>query len=740
MECTVCERRCDISADKYGYCGMYRLQDGRVVPRFENQVSSISIGRIEDVPMVHYYPGSLTLLSGTVGCNFDCKYCSNSKIARGSFENIFRYQITPQELVLKAKASGCQNIAFNANEPAVSFDYFLEVAAEARAQGLRVGCASNGYFTETAIHKLAQCIDFINISLKSASDKYYQEMCQVSSVDPVIRNIRYLVQKGVHVEITTPVVPQMKIDEAVSMAKTIGAISRDIPWHLFWLLPEYKMEECQFTSVEFLVDIRKAASKYLDYVFIGNLVASDWLNTHCPQCNTSLIQRVNASGCGSQLSGYRIKDGKCPTCGFVTPIVGDLSLQFQEGDKVVSCNFEDTLTSDNQRIGLLDAHGYQKIFNFKTGNKIEVESPLINEVSRLIHRRPYPGDEKPESDIWVTEMALDMLKIYPADLVLLNYAQAWFTSINEPALQEQAFKNTFAAVDSFISSSGFTPIILGLGGLEDITHTLELESLFGPQTGFIASGGNIAFISCKDLSDISPTGLKELQKHSRIFTKSEYLATIKNGYSAEFADRVGDYIAIANPGVVFKGLSPMHRNSTLTSSLDKEIPIYTPLPTPKSIDKVIEVAHQAVQQGQKVAIIMVEGSGFKNFPYPAKKCLNSDGEFVYQMHDQYFTLGTGTPYISSSVQFPFSKSYFLNDYRAYPFSGRFHGTMENTPVQRFKDYKTLTTGNRNIATHLFLESDISIECCACYLHNFGTMTVFHEKAFELDKKCIGGAK
>ncbi|MDD2472000.1 MAG: hypothetical protein PHT28_03680, partial [Dehalococcoidales bacterium] len=103
MNCNICELRCCLNGDSFGRCGMYQVLDEKITPRYNNQLSSVSVGRVEDVPLLHYYPGALTLLIGTVSCNFDCYYCENSRIARQAGDKIFRYSLTPQEVINKAK-------------------------------------------------------------------------------------------------------------------------------------------------------------------------------------------------------------------------------------------------------------------------------------------------------------------------------------------------------------------------------------------------------------------------------------------------------------------------------------------------------------------------------------------------------------------------------------------------------------------------------------------------------------
>ena len=180
------------------------------------------------------------------------------------------------------------------------------------------------------------------------------------------------------------------------------------------------MAEGEHISVERLTAIRERARTYLNYAFIGNMVGSEWLNTHCPECNTPLIKRIDALGCSSQLIDYRLVDGKCPECGADIPVVGTYSLSFTDAD-VTSCPVSPVSGLGEELYGLL-VHGHQKFIDMRTGDTTKAQSSIISQISEIVGHAPYPGDEKPESDTWVTDMALKLSKIYQPDLVVLDRA------------------------------------------------------------------------------------------------------------------------------------------------------------------------------------------------------------------------------------------------------------------------------------------------------------------------------
>ncbi|MBN1486236.1 MAG: radical SAM protein, partial [Anaerolineae bacterium] len=132
MICPFCERRCELGPETLGFCRMYHFVDDQVVERYPHRYSSLGISHIEAIPFYHFQPGSRTMILGTAGCNFDCKYCSNAYVARSEPEPLLYFELTPERVIALANQEGCHNIAFAINEPTVSYPSLRELAYKAK--------------------------------------------------------------------------------------------------------------------------------------------------------------------------------------------------------------------------------------------------------------------------------------------------------------------------------------------------------------------------------------------------------------------------------------------------------------------------------------------------------------------------------------------------------------------------------------------------------------------------------
>lgn len=331
MVCNYCERRCELGEGQTGVCQMYIRNGDGIEERYPHHYTTYVAVHIESVPFFHAYPGSRSLQIGSRGCNFDCHYCSNAYVAKSLPGEVHMFRLAPKRIVDIAKQTGCHSIVFAVNEPVVSLPSLIEVSKEARAAGLPMGCLTNGYMTDEAADMLSSACEFINISLKGFSQDFYRKYTGISDFSPVLRNIRKLAAKN-HVEITTPIIQDVNDHEIMDIAEFIASVDTNIPWHVFRLLPEYKMKDQEYPSIQVINEKLEEAREILPYIYFSNFVGSAWVSTHCPACGQKVIERFNLGGCGGKMVKYLLnEDHRCPDCDNQVHIHGDYT-QWNSGD------------------------------------------------------------------------------------------------------------------------------------------------------------------------------------------------------------------------------------------------------------------------------------------------------------------------------------------------------------------------------------------------------------------------
>lgn len=321
VECPFCERRCRLDNTHAGFCQMVHLIDGRVVERFPHHYSSMHVNHIESVPFHHFQPGSRTFVLGGAGCNFDCEYCSNAYVARSAPEPLLAYTLSPQRVVALAQQYGCHNIAFAINEPTVALPTLLELAGVASSAGLPMGVLTNGYMTADMAQEMGQAFAFVNVSLKAITAEFYREHVGVPQPEVVMRNIQILHQHT-HIEVSTPIVQGLNDSDIPAIAAFLADLDPGIAWHVFRLLPEYKMAGYDRPPIQAVNAALEGARQRLPFIYFGNFVGSQWVSTLCPACGAVAIDRLNMGGCSAKLRGCALQGNRCAACGETLPIVG----------------------------------------------------------------------------------------------------------------------------------------------------------------------------------------------------------------------------------------------------------------------------------------------------------------------------------------------------------------------------------------------------------------------------------
>ncbi|MFA5402415.1 MAG: AmmeMemoRadiSam system radical SAM enzyme [Candidatus Omnitrophota bacterium] len=313
VQCQLCPRRCVIPEGRRGYCGTRENRNGALYTLVYAKPVAIHIDPIEKKPLFHFLPSTTAYSLATAGCNLKCKFCQNWEISQSRPEEVEYRYLEPLELAGKAKASGSPTIAYTYSEPTVFYEYMLEIARLARERGIKNIMHSNGYINEAPLRVLAKYLDAANIDLKGFSDEYYAKFTE-SSLEPVLNSLKVLKEEGVHIEITTLLLPGFNDDEATLKKMCLWIkdnLGADTPLHFSRFFPMYKLTSLNPTPVESLQRARHIALDCgLNYVYIGNIPASPAENTYCPRCKKIIIERR-----GYFIVQNNLKEGRCKFCG-----------------------------------------------------------------------------------------------------------------------------------------------------------------------------------------------------------------------------------------------------------------------------------------------------------------------------------------------------------------------------------------------------------------------------------------
>ncbi len=309
--CELCQQKCYIRQGEFGYCGTRRADEDMLASNSYGKISSLSVDPIERMNLYHYKPHSKCLSVGSVGCNMNCRYCRNYPIAKLTIGKKRATYKGPEELVQMCRDEEVDTISFTYNEPAVWFEYIMDIARI--APDLNLVMMTNGLINDGPLRELCEVVSAMSIDIKSFSNEFYKDVCD-GSLGDVLVTTRNAFDRGVHIELNYLVIPGMNDsdEEVTEFCEWVKSeLSEDVPIHFSRFHPDYEMRDIQLTPIESLLHCRDIGmDARLNFVYVGNTLLDDADDTICPQCGELAIRRLGYSAHLVSLDG-----GSCARCG-----------------------------------------------------------------------------------------------------------------------------------------------------------------------------------------------------------------------------------------------------------------------------------------------------------------------------------------------------------------------------------------------------------------------------------------
>ncbi|WP_199924590.1 AmmeMemoRadiSam system radical SAM enzyme [Streptomyces sp. WM6386] len=313
VQCVLCPFRCSLKDGETGLCGVRR----RAGDRMETATFASSVRHwdtVERKPLYHFRPGTPCLTLAAPGCTFACDYCINHRMSQYGREDSVGWDAEPvdaDEVVREAAArSGC--VAISYTEPSLALELTVALAESGRAHGVDVVWKSNGFLTPEAVELAAPHVAAVNVDLKTLDEHDHRELTGARP-GPVLDALTGLRERGVWVEVSTPLIPGLTAGEKTlrPIARALAALDPAIPWHLVRATPAHRRTGHAPTSVAALeAGVRTGHEEGLRHVYVERALGAAGRNTACPTCRTTVVER-DVWALGNTLLDH----GRCPHCG-----------------------------------------------------------------------------------------------------------------------------------------------------------------------------------------------------------------------------------------------------------------------------------------------------------------------------------------------------------------------------------------------------------------------------------------
>lgn len=224
------------------------------------------IGGIEKCTFIDY-PGFISAVLFTVGCNFRCPYCHNPELVEETVEEITIDNIWS---FLKSRQGILDGVTITGGEPTLHDDLPCFIK-KIKDLGFLVKLDTNGTNPDM-LHELymASLLDYVAMDIKAPFSTYEQTVSRPIDVSKLISSVNYIMNSGISYEFrTTAIKSLLSIDDFHEIGNSIKGASvyylqKFIPTKL--LNPAFRRKTV-FTEDEFNV-IQKIMMEYVDTCYI----------------------------------------------------------------------------------------------------------------------------------------------------------------------------------------------------------------------------------------------------------------------------------------------------------------------------------------------------------------------------------------------------------------------------------------------------------------------------------------
>lgn len=167
------------------------------------------------------FPGTISAVIFTFGCNLKCWYCHNHELISGipktsySLEHIFSF--------LESRKSFLDGVVISGGEPTLQPD-LIEVIKQLKSRGFKVKLDTNGTNPEVLKDAL-NYIDFVAMDIKT-SLKNYEKIVGKVDTEKIKQSIEIIKNSGVDYEFRTTFAPNITFEDVEDFAKMLRGVKR----------------------------------------------------------------------------------------------------------------------------------------------------------------------------------------------------------------------------------------------------------------------------------------------------------------------------------------------------------------------------------------------------------------------------------------------------------------------------------------------------------------------------------
>lgn len=170
----------------------------------------MDIGGFQGVSLIDF-PGEITSIVFTTGCNFKCPFCHNGALVRNEFEPVTGEQVLEK---LKGRKDFITAVTVTGGEPTIQSD-LVEFLTKIRKLDVKVKLDTNGSRPEVLKEIVSNSlVDYFAMDIKAPFSRYEEVAGTEANLDKIKESIE-LIKDQKKYEFRTTVVPDLLSPEEI---------------------------------------------------------------------------------------------------------------------------------------------------------------------------------------------------------------------------------------------------------------------------------------------------------------------------------------------------------------------------------------------------------------------------------------------------------------------------------------------------------------------------------------------
>lgn len=182
------------------------------------------IGGLQRFSLIDY-PGKISAVIFTKGCNFRCPYCHNPELVEFNKENLIEENFVLS--FLRERRGKLDGVVLTGGEPTLQSD-IVEFIKEIKSLGFFIKLDTNGSYPKVIEELLNEnLLDYIAMDIKADLERYNEVTHSSADIEKIKKSIDIIMKSDIDYEFRTTIVKSqlskndiLKIGELIRSAKT----------------------------------------------------------------------------------------------------------------------------------------------------------------------------------------------------------------------------------------------------------------------------------------------------------------------------------------------------------------------------------------------------------------------------------------------------------------------------------------------------------------------------------------